>query len=199
MTENEKREFLDVARAMVVTGDVENGCAHYYKVFEADSENAEAEFFADYLGYLNLIEQADGPSAARAFSAMSDCVAKAVKWVKASEGEDMEKYLVVEKMVKSFTPITRFLYTKRLSTTKTTIEGGVLTLYKLGNVIKDEFGTAPEIQQLILEPWKEAVALQRQFYGFKYNDVKPEDYAAEIQKFDPSYTIPKKAGCVSVG
>jgi hypothetical protein len=102
-------------------------------------------------------------------------------------------------MVDAYTPITRFLFTKRISTTTSTIETGVLGLYALGNAIKRAFGSNPRAMEQAAKAWKEGVALQRQFYGYKYNGVNPEDYAAEIQKVDPAYTMPSKPGCISIG
>lgn len=198
MKETEKKYFV-AARELLQGGDITNACCHYYKVQEENSENAEAEFFAAYLGYNGCIEENNGAAATNAFKAMTKCLEKAVKSVKKSDGDEREKLAVLSAIVELYTPITRFLFTKRISTTSNTIESGVLGLYALGSAIKNEFGSDPKVMKIVIEPWKEAVALQRQWYAYKYNGVKPEDYVAEIQKVEPSYTMPKKAGCISVG
>lgn len=197
----QEREFITTARALLSdpNADLEYTLAHYYQAHEANPDNAEAEFFAAYLGFKGLSKKGDGASAANAFKAMTNCLEKAIRCVKNSEGDETEKYTVLASMVKAYTPITRYLFAKHLSTTADTIEGGVLGLYALGTTIKNEFGTDAIFMQLVVEPWKEAVSLQRTYYAYKYKGVKPEDYVTEIQKFDPSYTIPNKAGCVTIG
>lgn len=195
----QEREFLTAAREMLLNPDIDMDtiCAQYYKVREANPDNAEAEFFAAYLGFKCLLKDNDA-SCVKAFKAMIACLESAIKCVKESEGDIKEKYMVLCTMVKAYTPITRYIFTKRISTTSSTIESGTLGLYALGTAIKNEFGSEEEIVKLALEPWKEAVSLQRTYYAYKYNGVKPEDYVAEIQKIDPSYTMPDKAGCISL-
>ena len=56
MNENAK-EFLTVARELLMGEHIEDACTHYYKVQEENPENAEAAFFADYLAYLLMIEE----------------------------------------------------------------------------------------------------------------------------------------------
>ncbi len=196
MTENAKK-YLTTARDFLVTGDLDNACVHYFEVSKDAPENAEAEFFGAYLGYQSLVEE-NSASAVNAFKAMAACLEKAVKCVKESDVEDIGKGLILEKIVEVYTPITRFVF-KKFSTTASTIETGVLGLYALGNAIKKEFGSNPEAMKQAAVAWKEAVALQREFYAYKYNGVKPEDYEADIKKVDPTYTMPKKAGCVTLG
>ena len=194
----QEREFFTAARELLFDPEatMETICAHYYKAHEANPDNAEADFFATYLGFKGILKDNSALSG-KAFNAMTARLEKAVKYVKESDGDIKEKYMVLCTIVKTYTPITRYLFTKRISTTNSTIEGGVLGLYALGNTIKNEFASEEEVVKLALEPWKEAVSLQRTFYGYKYNGIKPEDYATEIQKMDPSYTMPSKAGCIS--
>ena len=199
MNENEK-QYLAVARELLKEGKVEDACCHYFKAGEENPQNAEAEFFGAYLGYQSLIKENNGTSAANAFAAMVLCIEKAVKSVKESEGDMDEKLVVLTAMVEVYTPVTRFLFTNRFAAQydRTIIGSGVQGLYKLGSAIKNEFGADHRAMKIAIEPWKEGVALQQKFYAYDYNGVKAEDMATEIQKVDPTYVMPNKAGCISL-
>ena len=121
---------------------------------------------------------------------MAKCVKAAVECVKDSDSNEEEKIMVLTAMVEVYTPLTRYLFTGRISTTTSTIESGVLGLYALGSAIKNSFGSNSDAMNLALVPWKEAVSLQNTFYGYKYNGVKLDDYIDEIQKIEPTYTAP---------
>lgn len=199
MSQNEY-QYLDVARSYVVIGDMDNACVHYAKVSQDHpGEVAEAGFFEAYMSYKSLLEEKDGASATNAFKAMAACLKDAVNCIKESGKEELGQVMILTALVKAYTPITRFLFTQRISTTSSTIETGVLGLYALGDAIKAKYGSNPEAMKQAVEAWKEGVALQRQFYGYKYNGVTPEPYAEKIQKVEPAYTMPNKAGCISVG
>lgn len=180
------------SRKFLKEGDLVNCGCHYFMLHEKEPENEEANFFSAYYGYYTLLEKANYSSALVAFHKMIDCMESAVEFVKKSNGDDEEKVLVLSAMVEWFTPITRHLFTDRISTTTKTIESGVLALYTLGSAIKNNFESNPEALKLALTPWKEAVSLQNTFYGYKYNNVKLEDYVAEITKIDPTYIAPSK-------
>ena len=209
MIENEN-VYLTTARELLMGRHIEDACAHYYKANELNPKNAEAEFFSDYLGYLSLVEERDGSSAANAFSAMTKCLEGAVEDISKAVFEEVpdaefkgeafqaiNRLMVISRLVEIYTPITRYLFTNRLSTTRDTIESGVLGLYALGSAIEKVFGGNLEFMKEAVKAWKEAVALQCQFYGYKYNGVTPDEYVTKIQKVEPAYTKPKKAGCVS--
>ena len=199
MSEN-LNDYLSTARDFLIVGEKRNAYTHYAKVsLDSDQQNAEAEVFASYLAYLNLLEEHDGASAVNAFKSMTTHLKDAVQDIKESELGDAGKRMVIKELVEAYTPITRFLFTKRISTTSSTIETGVLGLYGLGNAIESEFDSDVEMMKVAAVAWKEAVSLQRQFYAYKYNGVTPEEYVAKIQKIEPTYTMPKKAGCISIG
>lgn len=212
MNENAK-EFLTVARELLMGEHIKDACTHYYKVHEENPENAEAAFFADYLAYLLMIEEKNGTAAAKALISMRKNVENAVKCIKEAVFEndglntdltneqiqEVNRLILVSKMVKIYAPITRFLFANRIATSAAAIETGVSGLYALGDAIEKEFDAKPEFMKEALVAWKEAVSLQRTYYAYKYDGVNPEDYATKIQKIDPSYTMPKKAGCVTLG
>lgn len=51
---------------------------------------------------------------------------------------------------------------------------------------------------LAVKAWKEYVSLAQKWYAYAPKG-DAEIYAAKIQKVEPSYEMPKKAGCVSFG
>ena len=192
-------QYLAAARSFLVLGEMDNALTHYAKVSQDHpGEVAEATFFEAYLGYQSLLEANHAASAVNAFKTMAASVEDAVKCVKESDKEEIEKLLIVTAMVQAYAPITRYLYTKRISTSSSTIETGVLGLYALGDAIKEAFGTNTETMKQAAEAWKEGVSIQQQFYAYKYQGVRAEDYAAKIQKVEPNYTMPSKTGCISV-
>ena len=133
MNEREK-ELLTAARELLMGEHIEDACTHYYAAHEENSKNAEAEFFGDYLAYSSLIEERNGAAAARALDAMTKNIEKAVASIKeaefkedtsetditGAEQQELCRLILISKMVKIYTPITRFLFTGRLSTTRDT-------------------------------------------------------------------------------
>lgn len=199
MNDNAK-EFLAIARDFLIVGDKEDAYIHYAKVaLDCDPQNSEAQFFMAVMSYNSLLNEKDYASAVNAFTSMAMYLKNAVSDVKNSDLEPAAKRLIIKGMVEAYTPVTRFLFKGRISTTSSTIQTGVRGLYNLGNAIKDNFDSDPAAMELAAVAWKEGVALQREFYAYKYDGVNPEDYAAKIQKVEPSYVMPKKAGCVTIG
>lgn len=211
MNETEKK-FLIPARELLMGEHTKDACAHYFKAHEANPENMEAEFFSDYLSYKVLVDKRDYAPAKRAFVSMTKNAAKTITCFKEAVFEkdeesdeipedmfqEVNRNILLTKTVDLYLPLTRFIFTNRISTTKEVIEGGVLSLYAMGDAIEKEFGTNPKFMEEALRVWKEGVALQTQFYGYKYEGVVADTYVAKIQKIEPSYTKPQKPGCISL-
>lgn len=193
--EYSREENFIFARKFLREGDIDNFGGHYTMLSEKEPDNGEAKFFSAYYAFMLFVEKNE--SVIGAVNAMTNSIESAVKSVKESECDEAEKIFVISKIVEYYTPIVDFLFKKRISTSKDTVIGCILGLYELGNTIKAEFGEAA--MSLAIVPWKEGVALQRKYYANDYKGVKPEDYVPEIQKVDPSYTMPDKAGCITLG
>ena len=69
-------------------------------------------------------------------------------------------------------------------------------LRDLGDEIVKQFGETPEALRLAVIPWKEYVSLSQKWYAYAVKG-EPETYTEKIKKVDPSYEMPKKAGCIS--
>ena len=196
MTEMEFQK-LNEARAHLCAGNDAEAVGCYVVVAAENPENPEAKFFAYYMDFLDSKE--DASKRKMAMIKLINSLEDAVKCVAEADCTKEEKLAVIKAIAELYTPVPGYMITVRLNPIAETIENGVLSLYWLGSYIKKDFKADKEAMKLAIIPWKEGVKLQQQFYSYKYEGNKAEDYAAEIQKIDPSYTIPKKAGCISLG
>ncbi|MBO5897565.1 MAG: hypothetical protein J6R04_00990 [Clostridia bacterium] len=74
--------------------------------------------------------------------------------------------------------------------------------YEFGDEIESKFASVPQIMALALDLWKKCVAEQQTYYNTREAiECKgmAEKYAEKIKKYDPTYVMPKKAGCISFG
>ena len=196
MTESSIKN-LNLARVCYKEGKETDALAYYALVMDEEPENAQANYFCRYFDFQESIEKKEGVKDSLLF--LINSLEKAIKYVADDGCSKGEKMAVVKAIVNTYTPVTDFVISSRISTSKDTIENGVLSLYWLGSYIKNNFNSDSDAMELAIIPWKEAVKLQQKFYAYKYEGYKAENYVAEIQKVDPSFTIPKKAGCVSKG
>ena len=207
----ETNKYLKLARTAREEGNTEDAKKFYDIVRTEDPENGEAKFFYPFFA---LYEGTNGEIAKR-FQNLTNVLEPAVKLVALSAETDEEKAEVIRAMVKEYTPLTwslnRYMntltvgsgqnQTRVLSSRDITAAGeaGVIGLYRLGDAIAKYFSDRPEILSLAVTPWKEGVSLQQKWYAYKYDGKKPEEYAEKIKKIEPSYEMPKKAGCISIG
>jgi len=188
---------LNEARAYLCTGNDAEAVGCYAVVAAENPENPEAKFFTCYLDYLDSKE--DASKRKMAMIKLINSLEDAVKCVAEADCTREEKLAVIKTIAELYTPVPGYMITVQLAPIAETIEDGVLSLYWLGSYIKNDFNEDPEAMKLAIIPWQEGVKLQQKFYAYKYEGNKAEDYAAQIQKVDPAYTMPKKAGCVSLG
>ncbi|MFA5449084.1 MAG: hypothetical protein WC292_01400 [Clostridia bacterium] len=81
------------------------------------------------------------------------------------------------------------IYTCRLSIT---------TLYAFGDEIEKFFSSHTSIMDTAVKAWKDGVYWQQQWYGVGVDKSFLQKYVAKIRKIDPSFTLPKKGGCIQV-
>lgn len=191
---------LDKARAAMIKGEFELAKALYDSIHDEDMTISEASFFSALLHYeaADDIEGYTEKNKLRALYAnlMILTARPFVLEVKADKtiSEDIQVYLI-GCMLNVVDMKPRFGFKMRFLTAKE-MEEGIVLLYQLGDTLKEEYGNHMD---LAVQVWKEAIATQREFYGYKYNGIDPETYAAEIKKVEPDYVMPAKPGCVSVG
>lgn len=76
---------------------------------------------------------------------------------------------------------------------------GIEMLYGYGDAIEKHFSDQAAIMAIAADAWKKGVELNQQYPYCGIDKTLSEKYAAKIQKIDPTYTPPKKAGCISFG
>lgn len=190
-------EKLNEARTHWCDGNDAEAVGCYGVVAAENPENPEAKFFMCYMDWLEDMKE---PSERKtAVIKLINSLENAVNYVAAADCTKTEKLAVIKGIVDLYTPVPGYAINLRISPIGETIETGVLSLYWLGSYIKDGFKNDSDAMKLAIIPWKEGVKLQQQWYSYKYEGNKAEDYVAEIQKVDPAYTMPKKAGCISLG
>ena len=174
-----------------------------------DPENGEAKFFYQYY---SLYEGKNGEIANR-FVKLINVLSSSVKMVAESEDSKEDKLATIKAIVDAYTPMTWSLnrYMNNLTVGSgsdkqrvlsnaditSACTNGVIGLYNLGDAIAKNFANQPEAMNCAVTAWKEGVSLQQKWYAYKYSGKTVEEYAAKIQKIEPSYEIPKKAGCIS--
>ena len=76
-------------------------------------------------------------------------------------------------------------------------------MYTLGDEIERKYSSNPKLMAIALDLWKRAIVNQQKAIylgpGKKKGDEEMAKYAAKIQKYEPAYAMPKKAGCISFG
>jgi hypothetical protein len=169
----------------------------------AEKENAfndEAKFWIYAADWKRCIDE--GASASEkwtTFKIVSGALNSAIREIANSEGEEIDKLFALIAFVYRYKTIAAYAVQAQIAAPKERIEHAVLTMYWTGNAIEEHMGSNEEAMKMACELWKEGVKLQRKFYAYSYNGEKAEDYAAKIQKVEPGYVMPSKAGCISKG
>ena len=199
---------LKNARAAREENNSEDAKKFYDMVRIDEPENGEAKFFYQYY---SLYEGKNGEIPSR-FKTLTTTLKSSVRCIAESNESDEEKMSVLSAIVSSFVPMTwslnRYMNTlfvgsgenrQRVIPSSEISQScivGVVALYDLGDSIEKLF-SGDEAMKLAANAWKEGVSLQQKWYAYKYNGKTPEEYTAKIQKVEPEYEMPKKAGCIS--
>ena len=206
----EESKNLKLARQARAEDNSEDAKLYYGKVREEDPENGEAKYF---YAYFSLYEGTNGELPKR-FINLCSTVTASVKLVGASSMSKEEQLKSVAEIVDSFVPEVwtenRYMNKKNTETkigdsyvkvfdTSAIIsccKNGLMTLKALGDQIEKLYIADAECKRLAVIVWKEYVALSHKWYAYAVKG-DAEIYAEKIKKVDPSYEMPKKAGCIS--
>ena len=210
MSENFEK-YLLLARTARQEGNSEDAKVFYNKLREEDPQNGEAKYFYNFYA---LYEGTNGELPKR-FNNLCVAVLSAVKLVKESALSDEEKLASAEEIIDSFVPevwsenrymnhknhetkvgdkyVTVFDFNAITSTSKT----GMKTLKELGDSVYDLFGDSEKGKRLATVAWKEYVALSQKWYSWAVKG-DAEAYTEKIKQIEPTYEMPKKAGCISL-
>lgn len=195
MTEN-----IILARKYLLQNEDQKALSIYLKENESDSKNPEAAYVVYNTYCTNCIDKHEPNDKIKlAFLAVSETLEKAIKYVAASEGSEDDNMRLVARFLGWYLPIANYAVKNPITSPSERIQLAVTTLYTAGNTIAKAFGSTTDALIVANIAWKEGVKLQQQFYAYSYDGNKVEDYVAKIQKTEPSYVVPKKAGCISKG
>ena len=206
----EESKMLKLARQARAENNSEDAKAYYGKVREEDPENGEAKYF---YAYYSLYEGTNGELPTR-FINLCKVVPTAINLVKDSESSKEEQLKSVEEIVNSFVPEiwaeNRYMnsknhekkigdqYVKVFDTNAivSCCKAGMVALKSLGDQLEKLYVADSESKRLAVIAWKEYVALSQKWYAYAVKG-DAEIYAEKIKRVDPSYEMPKKAGCIS--
>ena len=207
---SEISKYLKLARTAREEDNTEDAKKYYDMVRTDDPENGEAKFF---YAYYALYEGKNGEIPKR-FSNLCGVLKNSIKMVKESDYSDEEKTAVLNAIFDNFVPTTwslnRYMnkkntetkvgdsYVKVFDNTQVTsvCKEGMKTQKELGDYSQSLFESSPEGMNLAEKAWKEYVVLAQKWYAYAPKG-DAEAYAVKIQKIEPSYELPKKAGCIS--
>ncbi len=212
MSENvELSKFLQLARTAREEGNSEDAKLYYGKVREEDPQSAEAKYF---YSYYCLYEGTNGELPKR-FSNLCTVVSGSVKLIKNSNAPMNEQMSLLKAIVENFVPETwsenRYMNKKnheqkvgdsyvevfKASAITSCSKEGMQTLKNLGDQIESMYNGQPEAMAIAVLAWKEYVTLSQKWYAWAVKG-DAEAYAEKIKKVEPSYEMPKKAGCISL-
>ena len=207
----EESKNLKLARQARQENNSEDAKTFYNKVREEDPENGEAKFF---YAFYSLYEGTNGELHKR-FSNLCKIVPSSISLVAKSSMSKEEQLKLVKEIVECFVPETwsenRYMNNKNHETRVgdhyvTIFDGriirdccqtGMATLKTLGDQVEKMFISDPECKKIAVIAWKEYVSLSQKWYAYAVKG-DAEIYAEKIKKIEPTYEMPKKAGCISL-
>lgn len=205
-------KYLKLARTARAESNTEDAKRYYDMVRTDDPENGEAKFF---FAFYALYEGKNGEIPKR-FSNLCAGLKSSIELVKDSDSDESEKINTIGEILDAFIPeawsLNRYMNNKNRETKvgdsyvkvfdasqiSSVCKKGLATLKDIGDFIASIYSTSPEGMNLAVKAWKEYVSLAQKWYAYAPKG-DAEIYAAKIQKVDPSYEMPKKAGCISFG
>lgn len=206
----ENNKYLTLARQARAEGNSEDAKTYYNKVREENPDDGEAKFF---YAFYALYEGKNGEIPKR-FSNVCQVVFSAVKMVKNSDAPVAEQYATISEIINAFIPETwslnRYMNKKNHETKVgdsyvkvfdqsaivSACKNGMFAIRDLGNEIEKLYDGDNGAMAIAVIAWKEYVSLAQKWYSYPPKG-EAELYAEKIKKVDPSYEMPKKAGCIS--
>lgn len=203
-------KYLKLARTAREEDNTEDAKRYYDMVRADDPENGEAKFF---FAFYSLYEGKNGEIPKR-FSNLCGGLKSSIKLVKESDSDEAEKLSIISAILGAFVPETwasnRYMNNKNHETKvgdsyvtvfsnsqiTSVCKEGMAALKDIGDYVASIYSSSPEGMKLAASAWKEYVSLAQKWYAYAPKG-DAETYAAKIQAVDPSYELPKKAGCIS--
>ncbi len=203
-------KYLNLARQARSEDNSEDAKLYYGKVREEEPDNAEAKFF---YAYYAMYSGKNGELHTR-FINLCKSMASSLKMVKNSDVSEEEQLVTIGEIVSAFVPETwsmnRYMNNKNretkigdsyvkvfeTSTITSCCKAGMMAVRDMGDEIVKLYPDNDKANKLAVVAWKEYVSLAQKWYAYAPKG-EAEIYAEKIKKIDPSYEMPKKAGCIS--
>lgn len=207
---NNDNKYLTLARRAREEGNVEDARKFYDTVRTDDPDHVEARFF---YAYYRLWDGTKG-EAYNDFIKFCNATKSIVEAVADSDAETEDKVKLLADMQSCIKGLPAAMSSIQIELWKVASDSektkynnqkkhcenmGIQCLYRLGDAIEDCFADNAEAQKIAVAAWKSGVAVQQQYPYCGIDKSLPEKYLPKIQKADPDYTLPKKAGCISFG
>ena len=200
----EENKYLKAARVAREENNVEDAKRYYEMVKVDDPENAEAKFFYE------IYRLWDGKKGEWYNNFMSLCqvAPTAIRMLAESDMSDEEKAKLLDEMFDEAEglplKLNRILNElnhegSEASRIRNGGREGMKMLYGFGDTVEKYFSNNEAAMQVAVKAWKAGVYRQQQWYGMGLDKTLPASYTTKIQKFDSTYTMPKKAGCIQFG
>jgi hypothetical protein len=206
----EESKNLRLARQARAENNTEDAKTFYNKVREEDPENGEAKYF---YAYYSMYEGKNGEIPTK-FANLCKTLTSSINFIMESAVSKEEKIQSISEIVNSFVPETwslnRYMNSKNretkvgdsyvkvfdFSAITSVCKNGMASIKELGDKVEKLFIADAECQKLAVIAWKEYVSLSQKWYSWAVKG-DAEIYAEKIKKIEPSYEMPKKAGCIS--
>lgn len=207
----EESKSLKLARQARAENNTEDAKLYYNKVREEDPESGEAKFF---YAYYALHEGTNGELPKRFFT-LCNVVSASIRLIKESAMDKAEQLKIIEEIVNCFVPETwaenrymnhknhesrvgdQYVIVFNSSAISSVCRTGMEAIKMLGDQVSNLYVADPECKRIAVIAWKEYVSLAQKWYSYATKG-EPEIYAEKIKQVDPSYVMPKKAGCISL-
>ena len=207
----EESQYLKLARQARAEDNSEDAKNYYSKVREEQPENGEAKFFYTYYS----LYEGKNVEIPNKFSNLCKSLVPSINMIKDSALSKEEQIASIAEIVDCFVPepwsLNRYMNGKNRETKigdsyVKVFEGsaiisvcrnGMFTLKELGDKLEKLYLNDAECKKLAALAWKEYVSLSQKWFAYAVKG-DAEKYTEKIKTVDPSYEMPKKAGCISL-
>ncbi len=200
MTENEKKN-LKLARTFLLQEEDQKALDCYLEVYNENGDNPEASYFVYNSACTHGITDTEESNKNKktSYIATSKTIVEAMKYIAESDESLDDKLAISAAALGMYLYIIERALQIPFCDPSERIELAGITLYEVGDAIEKAYNSDRTAMEVAVKSWKEAVKVHQKFYAYKYGGRNVNEYVAKIQKIEPDYAMPKKAGCVTLG
>lgn len=199
----EENKYLLAARQARKDGNLEEAKRFYDMLRMECPDNAEARYFYPYF----KLQEGTKGECYNNYCTFCQAVASCVRDICMSDMADTEKielltdmFIAAKDEPRATNRVLNDLnHNNNIYSSEIMGAGriGMTMLYNFGDTIEKYCSSNQQLMKIASEAWKAAVNYQQQWYGMGLDKSLPEKYTAKIKAIDPSFELPKKAGCIS--